>query len=862
MRAGRRHAIYPRVSFCTLPNFITANSVDCHSKTYVSLAEILKTLLLGVLRSNVSSPELIEAILSVKRRNIEHLAVQLDVQVLWSTLNSVLGVLLNDVVYLVIDNFTMKHSEGEELMKLVSDTTPHGIGRKGLIKLIMTSVYSPRCISRRGTIISALVMDPVTMQHDIQCFMTAVLKGERESVVTERNYDGILEDCHGTFAYAVAAREYLARKSTIDGVTGRLPTWLWGVFDELMAPNIEDSRCQQVLRIIAVAARPLRVKELECILGALGAGDCECNDSKSFCLATAIPHACIPFLKVSAGCIHFSHPKLRNYMAHSNRLGESETHGILAEKCIEFACTEDKCSSSEAEQEGAQYLNLSARDPFLQYAVRYWSHHLLLSCSEASSRHTATSLGAKIKNIAWMEKAQGDLIQSTQEMESYLRDNLEAQRRMGFRLKDIMKSIVEVASVANMRGDVLYSIELLSSVSEDTQFKTASIEEQYHILSTLGRCYSRASQWQNAERYCRQSIDLYNAYPEKEVREMIRTQSCLGWIIRAQNRLVDASRIFMRSYVASKQRLGLDDDETILALTQTVHLYEQRGKCGVPMKLLLLHLWASALDHGVEHRSITRTLSIIIELANQRERSHEAENTCLKLLEASKLRHRPNVSLGIVLAGLYGRQSKWFEATELLSTLAHHPEIYNRADLAFRVLVNLADAQMANGSWVQALTTLSTCTPSVLSREDNQQLQTKRARCEEALGRSENAEKILREMLDEEKKIGQWRTRTVFNIGEELTAFYERQNVLEMALEVYQEIYHGYITALGQNHRYAIATNTAIADLLERRLEWTKAQHKQQDIAAITVASRGISHHRVKQAQRKSLIAGLHAIVA
>jgi hypothetical protein len=116
--------------------------------------------------------------------------------------------------------------------------------------------------------------------------------------------------------------------------------------------------------------------------------------------------------------------------------------------------------------------------------------------------------------------------------------------------------------------------------------------------------------------------------------------------------------------------------------------------------------------------------------------------------------------------------------------------------------------------------------------------------------------------LDEEKKIGQWRTRTVFNIGEELTAFYERQNVLEMALEVYQEIYHGYITALGQNHRYAIATNTAIADLLERRLEWTKAQHKQQDIAAITVASRGIYHHRVKQAQRKSLIAGLHAIVA
>lgn len=838
-------------------------SIDRHNKQCAPLSKILKTLLLEVLRSNVSSPKLIDAVLSVKRRNIEHMAIQSNTQILWSILNSVLGALSQDVVYLMIDDFTMDSFEEEELVKLISDTISNGNGCNGLIKIMLTSGYSPRCASHRDTMrVSPLLMDPDTVRNDVQCFLTAALNDQGGNAITQSTFHDVLEDCHGMFACAVAAREYLSRKSTREGVMEKLPSWLWSAFDELIAPNFGDTRCRQVLSVIAVAARPLTVKELEHILEGPSTGGCQCVDSKSFCLATPIPSACIPFLAVSAGCIYFSHPKLRDYMTHSTGISASETHGALARRCIKVAWGESTHRPTEVEQESSQYLKLSARDPFLPYAVRHWSHHFLLSFPGDFPRHVAASIRAETKDIIWMEKAQGNSIQSTQELESYLRDNLEARRRIGVQLQDIMKSIVEVASDANRRGDVLYTIALLVSITKDTQFRKAPIEQQYYILSTLGRCYSRTSQWQDAERYCRQSIDVYTAHPRQEVLESIRAQNSLGWIIKAQNRLVDASRIFMRSYLASRRMLGSDHDETILALTEIVHLYERRGKFGVPMRVLLLHLWASGLDHGVEHISITKTLNLIVELQSQRGRIQEAEIVCLELLEASKTRHRPNASLGIVLAGLYGKQSKWSEASEVLLALAQHPNIQTDADVTSKVLVNLADAQMANGSWGEAITTLSTCTLSPLSREDNQQLHIKTARCEEAVGRSKVAEKNLRAILEEEEEVGRWRTRTVLTIGEELTAFYERQNAWDQALEVYEEIHHGFITVLGQNHRYAIASNTAVADFMERRSEWAKVNHLQKDIAAMTADTRGITHHRVKQAQRKSLIAGLYTLVA
>ncbi len=92
-----------------------------------------------------------------------------------------------------------------------------------------------------------------------------------------------------------------------------------------------------------------------------------------------IQDACGPVVTCRHGVVQFYHPAVREYLLSTQKLSLDVCHAILAAACLKYASLELFAPIHDAETELAhdRFQSFCNAQPFLNYAIKYWSCHFL-----------------------------------------------------------------------------------------------------------------------------------------------------------------------------------------------------------------------------------------------------------------------------------------------------------------------------------------------------------------------------------------------------------------------------------------------------------------------------------------------------
>jgi tetratricopeptide (TPR) repeat protein len=200
----------------------------------------------------------------------------------------------------------------------------------------------------------------------------------------------VRSSCHGSFRWAALFLDYLDRSLQMADFRARLDSLPPSISDFYKSALTSDSRldedekqCRNTLLAITLQAqRTLKLVEVADALSL--------RPNRADRIVYSL---CKPLISTQAGLVQFSHPSVRTFLescASSLCTLFSESHGVLAEKCLstllkhkyaDLECIKMYLKANYGEEE-CTYTNTPPKtDDFYDYASRFWYHHLALTAS-------------------------------------------------------------------------------------------------------------------------------------------------------------------------------------------------------------------------------------------------------------------------------------------------------------------------------------------------------------------------------------------------------------------------------------------------------------------------------------------------
>lgn len=584
-----------------------------------------------------------------------------------------------------------------------------------------------------------------------------------------------------------------------------------------------------------------------------------------------IQDTCGPVVTCRDGAVRFYHPAVKDYLLSTQKLSLETCHAILAAACLKYASLEQFHPNHDAETGSAHdtFQTLCNAQPFLKYAVKYWSYHFLRGTRDQKRGYgeIAVQMLKEADGIAWMESSFAASDSRNRGSEVYKGRNMEI--RIAFKGDsdpETIASIIEVALDAQGRGNVVKSQLLFEQVGATSVFKGLSFTIRYQVLSGLSRSYERQNRWQDAEKQYRRCLDYCrSAIPRAGVYH-IQTQNRLAWVLEAQGRLSEAVEQFESAYANGRELLEPEHYESRLTADGLSRTYESVGRTHEAKTVLLSQLHGCQRTLGSTHTDTIEKAQSVMNFYSRQGQTKEAETLFRKLFAESEIEGTPNVSIGQILSQLLEDRGDLDEAETILASIMRaHFEQSRPIDFgaAMRISSAFAKFHMRREAWTAALGVLKCCIDRTdhLAREGvGNRLGLLVARCKEELGHFEEAQAEYKRLFSSEVEGSGWTGRTTMEIGHEFAAFYERNSYWDKALEKYLQVRGSTSHALGPAHRYTVDAGKTLAAFHERRKDWREAGRLYDDIQQHLMVTRGGKHRSAKETWTSNQITRLHRI--
>ena len=583
-----------------------------------------------------------------------------------------------------------------------------------------------------------------------------------------------------------------------------------------------------------------------------------------------IQDTCGPVVTCRDGAVRFYHPAVRDYLLSTQKLSLETCHAILAAACLKYASLEQFHPNHDAETGSAhdRFQTLCNAQPFLKYAVKYWSYHFLRGTHDQKGyEEIAVQRLKEADGIAWMESSFAASDGRDSGSEDYKGRNMEMRTAFkGGSDPETIASIIEVALDAQGRGNVVKSQLLFEQVGATSVFKGLSFAIRYQVLSGLSRSYERQNRWQDAEKQYRRCLDdCRSAGPRAGVYN-IQTQNSLAWVLKAQGRLSEAVEQCENAYADGRELLEPEHYELRLTADELSRTYESVGRTHEAKTILLSQFYGCQRTLGSSHSNTIEKAQSVMNFYSRQGQTKEAETLFRKLFAESEIEGTPNISIGQILSQLLEDRGDLDEAETILASIMRaHFEQPRPIDVgaAMRISSVFAEFHMRREAWTAALGVSNRCIDRIdhLAREGmGNRLGLLVARCKEELGQIEEAQAEYERLFSSEVEGSGWTGRTTMEIGHEFAAFYERHGHWDKALEKYLQVRGSISHALGPAHRYAIDAGKTLAAFHERRKEWHEAGRLYDDIQQHLMLTRGGKHRSAKETWTSNQITRLHRI--
>jgi tetratricopeptide (TPR) repeat protein len=350
---------------------------------------------------------------------------------LWTLLDQFLSAEGN--IYCIIDGIDECIQAGEHVIKCALELLQkHSNLKIALLGQPLGFQNIPASISP----ISILTIEHCLVRKDISRFIR--VKIDQSSLfqlagAQDRIFDALHDNSDGMFLWVKLTLEELQRSSTISDIENRLEDLPRGLesayqvmFDRLTKrlDRHELYLSQTIIAFVTVARRPLKVQELNYLLG-LELKSREGDEGayiKPYLLldpAQKILHVCGSFVHISNDRVRLVHPSLRRFLTEPDTLTErhgldptpnhlvdiNATHARVSSACFQYLCYG---SRGYPMQYPEQLTALQSQHPLIEYASCNALYHLEHSKQDLSV--IANTLNSVIQSMNFLSCAEHILI--------------------------------------------------------------------------------------------------------------------------------------------------------------------------------------------------------------------------------------------------------------------------------------------------------------------------------------------------------------------------------------------------------------------------------------------------------------------
>ena len=843
---------------------------------------LIRQLLKGLLHFCSDNEDAIKHVSTARHVLNGSWSAQHENKLLWGTFKSVLDTLINTTILIVIDSldkFSQEDKEGFRGNLLSLPPRSPSISREFRVLVASRSAHG---IDRHQDDRSTILLDTneIQVNHDIGLYVRSSLRKfpkliglslqSMEDLAAE-----IQNTSHGIFLWAshtIRDIEEEVVSLQIPYQLKNIPTGMIHVLSDLTA-CLEFEQPGYLIACIIVASEdnigPQDIRLMleigswnDTLLSRIGLHEP---------IEECIQDACGPVVICRDGVVRFYHPIVRDYLLSTQKLNLETCHAILAAGCLKYASLEQYHANHNADTMSAheRFQTLCNAQPFLKYAVKYWSYHFLGGTRSQTGGFGKIAVQRLIEadGIAWMESSFAASESRDSRSEEYKGRNMET--RMAFKGDsdlETITSMIEVALDAQGRGNVVKSQLLLEQVGATAVFNGLSFTIRYQVLSGLSRSYERQNRWQDAEEKYRRCLDECRSAGRRAEVCNIQTQNNLAWVLKAQGRLFEAVEQYENAYAEGTELLDPEHQELRLTADGLCGTYESVGRTREAKKILLSQLYAYQRMPGSSHPSTIEKAQAVMDFHSKHGQTKEAENLFRKLFAESGVQGMPDFSIGQTLSRALEDRGDLVEAEAILASIMRAQlERSEPVDFAAVVRISSVFAQfhMRHRDWTAAIGVLESCMNrnGHLARQGaSNEFALLVARCKEELGRIEEAQAEYENLFSSEVEGPGWTCRTTMELGHGVAAFYDRHGHGDKALEKYMQVQEGIAHTLGPAHRYNVDAGKTLAAFYERRKNWHAAGRLYDDVQRQLMATRGGKHRTTRETWTSNQITRLHRI--
>ena len=790
-----------------------------------------------------------------------------------------LGTLINTPILIVIDALDSFNQEDKKC--LVGKLLSFPSSLSGDVRILVAS-RAAHGVDRHqdSTSIRLLDIEESQVKRDIDLYIHSCLrKSPKLNGLSQQSMDDLAAEVQGSSGGIFLWAKYVIRDIE-EGIVSptmlqqikKIPTRMEDVLHDLTACITFGSPGYLIASIIVASEDNLGPQDIKSMFEIESwSNTLQPRMSLPVPVEEYIQRACGPVVTCRSDVVRFYHPFVTEYLLSMQKLSLDTCHAILGAACLKYLSLELFDPNHDAEIGSAydRFQSFCNAHPFLNYAVKYWSHHFLRGTRGQTENYgeIAVQRLKEAEGIAWMERSYAASNSRDSGSEDYKDRNMEARIAVkGNSDPETIASMIEVALDAQGRGNVVKSQLLFEQVCATSVFKGLNFTVRYQVLSGLSRSYERQNRWQDAEKQYRRCLDdCGSAGPPAEVYK-IQTQNSLAWVLKAQGRLSEAAEQYETAYADSRELLGPEHCESRLAADELSRTYEYIGRNDEAKTILLSQLYGCQRTLGLTHPNTIETVHSVLDFHSRQGQTNEAETLCRKLFAESQIRGTPDVSIGQVLSRMLEDRGDLDEAEAILASIMRaHLEQPPTIDPSAAVEISSAFAHfhMRHEAWAAAFGVLERCIDragELAFTKVGKRLGLLVAKCKEELGRLEEAQAEYERLFHSEVENPGWTSRTTMEIGHEFAAFYERRNNWDKALEKYMQVQESFAHALGPAHRYTVDAGKALAAYHERRKDWQEAGRLYDDIQRHLMVTRGSKHRSAKETWTSNQRTRLHRI--
>ena len=273
---------------------------------------------------------------------------------------------------------------------------------------------------------------------------------------------------------------------------------------------------------------------------------------------------------------------------------------------------------------------------------------------------------------------------------------------------DLVGGLNRLADLMDKQGAVEETVHIYQSAIELVE----ALEDQHTPLAisynNLGLLYAAQGQYDEAETYYQQAIQVARNLPEPDLPNLATSLSNLAQVFRQQGNFAAAESLFLESLDIRQDYFGEQHLSVAISLSGLGNLYGEQGRYEEAAHLLGQALEIERSELGDRHPEVAISLNNWAAVIEDLDRYDEAEQAYLEAISINREHfgdQHPKVTTNLNnLALLYSDQGRYEEAEEHhLQAIAIETELFGEEHPALAIdLNNLAILYKDQGRYAEA----------------------------------------------------------------------------------------------------------------------------------------------------------------